>query len=33
LGTVSDELHKTTGHCESFCTISREKNFGLTRHF
>jgi hypothetical protein len=28
LGTVSDELHKTTGHCESFCTISREKNFG-----
>jgi hypothetical protein len=28
LGTVSDELHKTTGHFESFCTISREKNFG-----
>jgi hypothetical protein len=28
LGTVSDELHKTTGHFESFCTIYREKNFG-----
>ena len=27
LGTVSDELHKTTGHCESFCTIDRENNF------
>jgi hypothetical protein len=21
LGTVRDELHETTGHCESFCTI------------
>ena len=28
LGAVGDELHETTGHCESFCTISRENNFG-----
>ena len=21
LGAVGDELHETTGHCESFCTI------------
>jgi hypothetical protein len=21
LGAVSDKLHETTGHCESFCTI------------
>ena len=28
LGTVSDELHKTTGHFESCCTISRENNSG-----
>jgi hypothetical protein len=24
-------LHETTGHCESFCTIYRENNFGQTR--
>jgi hypothetical protein len=23
LGTVSDELHKTTGHFESICTIQQ----------
>jgi len=23
LGAVSDELHETTGHCESFCTIDQ----------
>jgi len=28
LGTVSYELHKTTGHFESCCTIGRENNFG-----
>ena len=33
LGTVSYELHKTTGHFESCCTISRENNFGETRKF
>ena len=27
LGTVGDELHKTTGHSESFCTIYKENNF------
>ena len=27
LSTVSDELHETTGHYESFCTIDRENNF------
>ena len=27
LGTVSDELHEATSHCESFCTIYQEKNF------
>jgi len=27
LGTVRDELHETTGHCESFCTIYGENNF------
>jgi hypothetical protein len=27
LGTVRDELHETTGHCESFCTIDQENNF------
>jgi hypothetical protein len=26
LGAVSYELHKTTGHFESFCTICRENN-------
>ena len=28
LGTVRYELHKTTGHFESCCTIDRENNFG-----
>ena len=28
LGAVRYELHKTTGHFESCCTISRENNFG-----
>jgi len=28
LGTVSYELHETTGHFESCCTISRENNSG-----
>ena len=27
LGTVGDELHETTGHFESFCTIYQENNF------
>jgi len=27
LGTVGDELHEATSHCESFCTIYRENNF------
>jgi hypothetical protein len=31
LGTVSDELHKTTGHFESCCTISRENNSATFR--
>jgi hypothetical protein len=31
LGTVSYELHETTGHFESCCTISRENNFRGTR--
>jgi hypothetical protein len=31
LGTVSYELHETTGHFESCCTISRENNFGGMR--
>ena len=31
LGAVSDELHETTGHVESICTISRENNFGRNR--
>jgi hypothetical protein len=33
LGTVSDELHKTTGHFESICTIYREKNLRRMRNF
>jgi len=28
LGAIGDELHEATSHCESFCTISRENNFG-----
>ena len=31
LGAVSYELHETTGHFESCCTISRENNFRGTR--
>ena len=31
LGAVSYELHETTGHFESCCTISRENNFQGTR--
>ena len=31
LGTVRYELHETTGHFESCCTISRENNFGGMR--
>jgi len=31
LSTVSDKLHETTGHCESFCTIGGENNFGRKR--
>jgi hypothetical protein len=31
LSAVSYELHETTGHCESFCTIYRENNFGRMR--
>ena len=27
LGTVGDELHEATSHCESFCTIYQENNF------
>jgi len=27
LGTIGDELHEATSHCESFCTIYRENNF------
>ena len=27
LGTISDELHEATSHCESFCTIYQENNF------
>jgi len=33
LGAVSDELHKTTGHFESCCTIGRENNSDQTRIF
>ena len=33
LGAVSYELHKTTGHFESCCTIGRENNSGQTRIF
>ena len=33
LGAVSYELHKTTSHFESCCTISRENNSGQTRIF
>lgn len=33
LGAVSYELHETTGHCESCCTIYRENNFGEMRNF
>ena len=33
LGAVSYELHKTTGHFESCCTIHRENNSGQTRIF
>ena len=33
LGTVRYELHKTTGHFESCCTIDRENNFGEMRNF
>jgi len=28
LGAIGDELHEATSHCESFCTIYQEKNFG-----
>jgi len=31
LGTVSYELHETTGHFESCCTIGRENNYDQTR--
>ena len=31
LGTVRYELHKTTGHFESFCTIYKENNFATFR--
>jgi hypothetical protein len=31
LGAVRYELHETTGHFESCCTISRENNFGQMR--
>jgi len=31
LGTVSYELHETTSHFESFCTIYGENNFGRMR--
>jgi hypothetical protein len=31
LSAVSYELHETTGHCESFCTIYRENKFGRMR--
>jgi hypothetical protein len=31
LSAISYELHETTGHCESFCTISRENNSGRNR--
>jgi hypothetical protein len=31
LSAVSYELHETTGHCESFCTIYRENNSGRMR--
>ena len=31
LGTVRYELHETTSHFESFCTIYRENNFGRMR--
>jgi len=27
LGTIGDELHEATSHCESFCTIYQENNF------
>jgi hypothetical protein len=33
LGTVSYELHETTGHFESCCTIGRENNFRGMRKF
>ena len=33
LGAVSYELHETTGHFESCCTIDRENNFGGMRIF
>ena len=33
LGAVRYELHETTGHFESCCTISRENNFGEMRNF
>ena len=33
LGAVGDELHETTSHFESCCTISRENNSGQTRIF
>ena len=33
LGTVSYELHKTTGHFESCCTIGRENNSRQMRNF
>jgi len=32
LGAIGDELHEATSHCESFCTISRENNFGRNRN-
>jgi len=28
LGAIGDELHEATSHCESFCTIYQENNFG-----
>jgi hypothetical protein len=31
LGAVSDELHETTSHFESCCTLYGENNFGQMR--
>ena len=33
LSAVSDELHETTSHFESCCTLYRENNSGQTRNF